>query len=243
MCLKPGSSIESMHRDAEPGLDPGTDKERRVQSPDELRREIEALRDRISKLSAASLRISSSLDLNTVLREVVESARELTGARYGAITFLDDSRKATVRSQAGSEDGGRGSPPQRSLVPAESAGVRDPAPGSGADGAGDASGLESASFSRAGVASGISGATSGEAIDFRHQSRGDGLEAVVEETGAGVLGAGIVDGGGIGPVEGTETVGISHRKVNLSAGDGPPGRKTVYDWFNRLVFEPIQTTP
>ena len=44
------------------------------------------------------------------------------------------------------------------------------------------------------------------------------------ETGAGVLGAGIVDGGGIGPVEGTETVGISHRKVNLSAGDGPPGR-------------------
>ena len=63
-----------------------------------------------------------------------------------------------------------------------------------------------------------------EAIDFRHQSRGDGLEAVVEETGAGVLGAGIMDGGGIGPVEGTETVGISRRKVNLSAGDGPPGR-------------------
>ncbi len=129
---------------------------------------------------------------------------------------------AEAGSEAGSDDGGRSSTPQRSLVPAESAGVRDPAPGSGADGAGDASGLESASFSRAGVASGESGATSGEAIDFRHQSRGDGLEAVVAETGAGVLGAGIVDGGGIGPVEGTETVGISHRKVNLSAGDGPP---------------------
>ena len=42
------------------------------------------------------------------------------------------------------------------------------------------------------------------------------------ETGAGVLGAGIVDGGGIGPVEGTQTVGISHRRVNLSAGDGLP---------------------
>ena len=121
------------------------------------------------------------------------------------------------------------------------AGVRDPAPGSGADGAGDASGLESASFSRADVASGISGATSGEAIDFRHQSRGNGLEAAVAETGAGVLGAGIVDGGENGPVEGTETVGISRRKVNLSAGDGPPGRKTVYDWFNRPVFEPIQS--
>ena len=146
-----------------------------------------------------------------------------------------------VGSQAGSEDGGRGSTPQRSPVPAESAGVRDPAPGSGADGAGDASGLESASFSRAGVASGESGAASGKAIDFRHQARGDGLEAVVEETGAGVLGAGIVDGGGIGPVEGTETVGISHRKVNLSAGDGPPGRQTVNDWFNRPVIEPIQS--
>ena len=69
--------------------------------------------------------------------------------------------------------------------------------------------------------SGESGATSGEAIDFRHQSRGDRLEAVVEETGAGVLGAGIGDEGGVGPVEGTETVRISHRKVNLSADDGP----------------------
>ena len=67
-------------------------------------------------------------------------------------------------------------------------------------------------------ASGISGATSGEAIDFRHQSRGDGLEAVVAETGAGVLGAGIMDGGGIGPVEGTETVGISHRKSQPVGG-------------------------
>ena len=108
MCLKPGSSIESMHRDAEPGLDPGTDKERRVQSPDELRREIEALRDRISKLSAASLRISSSLDLNTVLREVVESARELTGARYGAITILDDSRSLRGRNDRSEKVGNRG---------------------------------------------------------------------------------------------------------------------------------------
>ena len=64
---------------------------------------------------------------------------------------------AEAGSEAGSDDGGRSSTPQRSLVPAESAGVRDPAPGSGADGAGDASGLESASFSRAGVASGESG--------------------------------------------------------------------------------------
>ncbi len=94
MRLKPGSSIESMPGDAESGLDRGSDQEGRMQSPDELRRETEALRERISKLSAASLRISSSLDLNTVLREVVESARELTGARYGAITIVGNSGQA-----------------------------------------------------------------------------------------------------------------------------------------------------
>ena len=48
-----------------------------------------ALRVRISALSAASLRISASLDLETVLNEVVESARALTGARYGAIATID----------------------------------------------------------------------------------------------------------------------------------------------------------
>ena len=49
-----------------------------------------ALRARISALSAASLRISASLDLDTVLNEVVESARALIGARYGAITTIDE---------------------------------------------------------------------------------------------------------------------------------------------------------
>ena len=49
-----------------------------------------ALRARISALSAASLRISASLDLETVLNEVVGSARALTGARYGAIATIDE---------------------------------------------------------------------------------------------------------------------------------------------------------
>ena len=49
-----------------------------------------ALRGRISALSAASLRISASLDLEMVLNEVVESARALTGARYGAIATIDE---------------------------------------------------------------------------------------------------------------------------------------------------------
>ena len=47
-------------------------------------------RDRISSLSAAVLRVSASLDLETVLREIVDSARALTGARYGLITTVDD---------------------------------------------------------------------------------------------------------------------------------------------------------
>ena len=54
-----------------------------------LERQNEALRERISALSTASLRISASLDLETVLNEVVESACALTGARYGAIATID----------------------------------------------------------------------------------------------------------------------------------------------------------
>ena len=60
------------------------------QNPDELQRRIEALQERVSKLCGAVLRISASLDLDTVLQEVVDSARALTGARYGVITTVDD---------------------------------------------------------------------------------------------------------------------------------------------------------
>ena len=45
---------------------------------------------RISSLCAAILRISGSLDLDTVLREIVDSARELTGATNGALTTIDE---------------------------------------------------------------------------------------------------------------------------------------------------------
>ena len=61
-----------------------------MKSHDELRREIGDLRERFSRLSAASLRISASLDLNTVLQEIAESVRALTGARYGAIVTIDE---------------------------------------------------------------------------------------------------------------------------------------------------------
>ena len=56
----------------------------------ELRRENEALRERIARLSAAVLRISASLDVMTVLQEVADSARALTGARYGLIATVDE---------------------------------------------------------------------------------------------------------------------------------------------------------
>ena len=59
---------------------------------DECDREIEALRERISNLSAAMLRISESLDVHTVLQEVIQCARALTGARYGAIATIDEAR-------------------------------------------------------------------------------------------------------------------------------------------------------
>ena len=53
-------------------------------------REIEALRERLSRLSQASLRINESLDFETVLQGVLDSARSLTSARYGVMTLLDE---------------------------------------------------------------------------------------------------------------------------------------------------------
>ena len=46
--------------------------------------------DRLSRLSRASLRINESLDFDTVLQGVLDSARSLTAARYGVMTLLDD---------------------------------------------------------------------------------------------------------------------------------------------------------
>ena len=45
------------------------------------------MEERLSRLSEAGLRISESLDFDTVLQEVVDSARALTASRYGAITI------------------------------------------------------------------------------------------------------------------------------------------------------------
>ena len=56
-----------------------------LEEADELRRENEALRDRLSRLSKASLRITECLDHDAVLQGVIDEARLLTDARYGAL--------------------------------------------------------------------------------------------------------------------------------------------------------------
>ena len=58
---------------------------------EELARQVETLRERLTKLSEASFRISESLDVDTVLREVADSARALTGASGSVITTMDTS--------------------------------------------------------------------------------------------------------------------------------------------------------
>ena len=59
--------------------------------PDDPMREIAALRERLSRLSEASLHITEDLDLDAVLQGVLDGARSLTGARMSGITILDDS--------------------------------------------------------------------------------------------------------------------------------------------------------
>ncbi len=56
---------------------------------DEAARRIWDPREPDATLAAAILRIGASLDLDTVLREVVDGACALTGARYGVITTVD----------------------------------------------------------------------------------------------------------------------------------------------------------
>ena len=58
---------------------------------DDLTRENQALRERLSRMSEAGLRINENLDFDTVLQEVLDSARALTQANYGVITLLDES--------------------------------------------------------------------------------------------------------------------------------------------------------
>ena len=56
---------------------------------DQPYREIEALQERLSRLSQASRRINETLDFDDVLQGALDSALSLTAARYGVMTLLD----------------------------------------------------------------------------------------------------------------------------------------------------------
>ena len=57
---------------------------------DQRDRELEALGERLTRLSEASLRINESLEFDEVLQGVLDSARSVTAARYGVMTLLDE---------------------------------------------------------------------------------------------------------------------------------------------------------
>ena len=61
---------------------------------EKLDAEIRTLRERLSRLSEASLRINESLDLDTVLQGVLDSARVLTHSKYGVMTLTDVTGRA-----------------------------------------------------------------------------------------------------------------------------------------------------
>ena len=64
-----------------------------MEQADGQARETTELRDRLSRLSEASLRINETLDLDAVLQEVIDSARSLAGASYGGISTIYETRR------------------------------------------------------------------------------------------------------------------------------------------------------
>ena len=65
-----------------------------MERPDERDQRIRELEERLALLSQASLRVNESLDFDTVLQGVLDSARSLTGARYGVIALHDEAGNA-----------------------------------------------------------------------------------------------------------------------------------------------------
>ena len=61
-----------------------------MQPTDERDRRIRELEERLSLLGEAGRRINEDLEFNTVLQGVLDSARSLTGARYGVIALQGD---------------------------------------------------------------------------------------------------------------------------------------------------------
>ena len=62
-------------------------------SDEDLRQEVAALKERLSRLCEVFFRINKSLDFEAVLQEALDSARSLTGARYGVIVLVTGQQK------------------------------------------------------------------------------------------------------------------------------------------------------
>ena len=58
---------------------------------DALRKEIVTLRAHFAKMSEVGRRITEILDRDVVLQEIVDGARSLTDAKYGAVGVFDNS--------------------------------------------------------------------------------------------------------------------------------------------------------
>ncbi len=83
----------------------------------DLVEENERLRRRLSLLSQLSRHISSNLDPRTILRDIVESACQLTSARYGALGIFDKSGRISefVTHSVTAEERERIGPPPQGL--------------------------------------------------------------------------------------------------------------------------------
>ena len=71
--------------------------------------------DRLSRMADVCLSIASNLNIDAVLQGVIDGARSLTGARYGALVSFDDSggiRDLVISGMTPEELQGMGSPPK-----------------------------------------------------------------------------------------------------------------------------------
>ena len=87
---------------------------------DQPSRENAALRERLSRLAEAGLRINETLDFDTVLQGVLDSARALTEARYGMLAPFEET--GDIKLEYAFTFG---------MTPAEAAELRDVLTGSG----------------------------------------------------------------------------------------------------------------
>ncbi|MXZ40390.1 MAG: response regulator [Caldilineaceae bacterium SB0666_bin_21] len=79
----------------------GSSPSENMKQPDDPMREADVLRERLSRLSKTSLRITEDLDLETVLQEVVSGARALTESKRGFLLTLDDAGGFTAYLTSG----------------------------------------------------------------------------------------------------------------------------------------------